>query len=133
MKTATGLAVIAFGAILALAVHASTPGFNINLAGLIIVAVGVAGLLLQSRTSGWLRRRVVLHGPVAEAPGSYTTERSPAYLVEDPATIVDDPAVLAAEVLGGEPGGHGDARGEKPSAPGDSAVQGSRLGQPFRT
>jgi hypothetical protein len=116
MKTATGLAVIAFGGILALAVHASTPGFNINLAGLIIMAAGVAGLLLRSRNSGWLRRRIVLHGDIAEAPGSYTTERSPAYLVEDPAAIVDDPAVLATEVLSGEPAGAGDARDGQPTA-----------------
>jgi hypothetical protein len=111
MKTATGLTAIAFGGILALAVHANTPGFNINLAGLIIMAAGVAGLLLRSRTSGWLRRRVVLHGNIADTPGSYTTERSPAYLVEDPAAIVDDPAALAAEVLGGEPAGAGKADG----------------------
>ena len=106
MKTATGLTVIAVGAILALAVHASTPGININLIGVILMAVGVAGLLLRSRTSGWLRRRIVLRTkpvPRRRSPvprrRSYATERSGAHLVEDPAAIVDDPALLAAEIL----------------------------------
>jgi len=99
MKTATGLTVMAVGAILALAVHANTPGINLNLAGVILMVVAVAGLLLRSRTSGWLRRRIVLRTSRTPRRRSYTTERSGAHLVEDPAAIVDDPALLAAEVL----------------------------------
>jgi hypothetical protein len=108
MKTATGLAVIAIGAILALAVHAHTPGININLAGVILMLVGVAGVLLRSRTSGWLRRRIVVRPDRVRRRRSYTTERSGAHLVEDPATIVDDPALLAAEVLNGGQAGADD-------------------------
>ncbi len=95
MRTATGLTLIAIGAILGLAVNASTPGINLHIVGLIIALTGVAGLLLRSRTTGWLRRRVVLHGNFADPgpqPEHGDDQQTPAYLVEDP-------AVLAAEVL----------------------------------
>ena len=92
MRTATGLTLIALGAILGLAVNASTPGINLHIVGLIIALTGAAGLLLRSRTTGWLRRRVVLSkAPGADPPHEHD-DRQPAYLVEDP-------AVLAAEVL----------------------------------
>ena len=93
MRTATGLTLIALGAILGLAVNASTPGINLHVVGLIIALTGGAGLLLRSRATGWLRRRVVLDGEAGEqAPHEHGDGPQPAYLVEDP-------AVLAAEVL----------------------------------
>ncbi len=93
MRTATGLTLIALGAILGLAVNASTPGINLHVVGLIIALTGGAGLLLRSRATGWLRRRVVLNSETGEdAPHEHGDRQAPAYLVEDP-------AVLAAEVL----------------------------------
>jgi hypothetical protein len=93
MRTATGLTLIALGAILGLAVNASTPGINLHVVGLIIALTGGAGLLLRSRATGWLRRRVVLDSEAGEdAPHEHGDRQAPAYLVEDP-------AVLAAEVL----------------------------------
>jgi uncharacterized membrane protein len=44
MKTATGLILIAIGAILAFAVTTNTSVFNLNVAGYVIMLVGLAGL-----------------------------------------------------------------------------------------
>ena len=60
MKTATGLSLVAIGAILAFAVSASPPGVNINIVGWIIMLTGVAGFLIPRRASGWLRSRVLV-------------------------------------------------------------------------
>jgi hypothetical protein len=60
MKTATGLTLVAIGAILAFAVNASPPGVNINVVGLIIMLTGVAGFLIPRRASSWLRGRVLV-------------------------------------------------------------------------
>ncbi len=60
MRTATGLTLIAIGAILAFAITAS-PGFlNIQTVGLILMATGAVGLALSQRNRNLLRRRVVV-------------------------------------------------------------------------
>jgi hypothetical protein len=59
MKTGVALAVIALGAILAFAVNGTPSGFNINIAGWVLMIVGVVGLLLPLRTYGWINQRVV--------------------------------------------------------------------------
>lgn len=60
MKTATGLTVIAIGAILAFAVTTS-PGFlSLHAVGWILMATGGAGILLTPRSQDWLRRRIVI-------------------------------------------------------------------------
>jgi hypothetical protein len=51
---------MAIGAILAFAVRAHTSVLNFQVAGLVIIAVGVAGMLLPGRGSDWLRRRIVV-------------------------------------------------------------------------
>ena len=92
MKTATGLALVAVGAILTFAVNAAIPGVNLQIVGLIVMLTGVAGLFVPARASGWLRRRIVLrgpHGPVVEE------------ISDDPypADVMRDPATLAARIL----------------------------------
>jgi hypothetical protein len=92
MKTATALALLAVGAILTFAVNAAIPGVNLQVAGLIVMLTGVAGLLIPARTSGWLRRRIVLrgpNGPVVEEADDH------AY----PSDVMRDPATLAARIL----------------------------------
>jgi hypothetical protein len=59
MKTATGLALIAIGAILTFAVTASPPFLNLQIVGLILIATGLAGVLIPKRGYGWLRRQMV--------------------------------------------------------------------------
>jgi hypothetical protein len=67
MRTATGLALIAIGALLAFAVTASPSFLNLQVAGWILILTGVAGLLVPRRGYGWLRRRVVVRRPRGEA------------------------------------------------------------------
>jgi len=59
MKTATGLAMIAVGAILAFAVTAHPSGLNLQAAGWVLILIGLAGMFVPRRGYGWLRRRVV--------------------------------------------------------------------------
>ena len=63
MRTATGLALIAIGAILAFAVTSSPSFLNFQVAGWVLILTGVAGLLVPRRGYGWLRRRVVVRRP----------------------------------------------------------------------
>ena len=60
MKTATGLTLVAIGAILAFAVTAHPSFLNLQVAGWVIMAVGIAGFFVPQRGYGWLRRRVVV-------------------------------------------------------------------------
>jgi hypothetical protein len=60
MRPATSLALIAIGAIFAFAVRAHPSFLNSQVAGLVIIVVGVAGMLLPGRGNQWLRRRIVL-------------------------------------------------------------------------
>ena len=63
MKTATGLGIIAVGAILAFAVTAHPHGLNLQAAGWVLIVIGLAGLFVPRRGYGWLRRRVVRRTP----------------------------------------------------------------------
>jgi hypothetical protein len=67
MRTATGLALVAIGAILAFAVTTSPSFLNLQVAGWILILTGVAGLFVPRRGYGWLRRRVVVRRPRGEA------------------------------------------------------------------
>lgn len=60
MKTATGLALVAIGAILAFAVTAHPSYLNLQVAGWVIIIVGIVGIFVPQRGYGWLRRRVIV-------------------------------------------------------------------------
>jgi hypothetical protein len=60
MKTATGLTLIAVGAILAFAVTAHPAYFDFQAAGWVIMLTGIAGLCIPRSGYGWLRRRMVV-------------------------------------------------------------------------
>jgi hypothetical protein len=104
MNTATGLALVAVGAILAVAVKAAIPGVNLQVAGLIIMLTGVAGMFVPARASGWLRRRIVLRGPQGPVVEEVKDDLYPADVMRDPATLAariladaraaDDPQML---------------------------------------
>jgi hypothetical protein len=96
MRTAIGLVILAAGAILTFAVSAQVPGINLRLAGLIIMATGIAELIAPSRAAAWLRRHGPLSGEVQEPPAD---EPEDPMEVAYPAYLLQDPAVLAAEVL----------------------------------
>ena len=59
MKTATGLALVAIGAILAFAVTGHPGWLNVQAAGWVLMLVGLAGMFIPRRGYGWLKRRVV--------------------------------------------------------------------------
>ena len=71
MRTATGLALVAIGAILAFAVTTSPSFLNLQVAGWILILTGVAGLFVPRRGYGWMRRVVVRRprGDAVEANG----------------------------------------------------------------
>jgi hypothetical protein len=73
MRTATGLTLVAIGAILAFAVRTSPSFLNLQVAGWVIMLTGVAGVFVPRRGPGWLRRRIVVRRPrgtaVDPAPG----------------------------------------------------------------
>jgi hypothetical protein len=60
MKTGTGLAVIAIGAILAFAVTANTSVINLNVAGWVLMIIGVIGLAIPRRGYAWVGRRLLV-------------------------------------------------------------------------
>jgi hypothetical protein len=63
MRTATGLALVAIGAILAFAVRTSPAFLNLQVTGWVIMLTGVAGVFIPRRNSTGLRRRVVVRRP----------------------------------------------------------------------
>jgi hypothetical protein len=64
MRTATGLMLVALGAILAFAVKGHPSWLDIQVVGWVIMLTGIAGMLLPRQGYGWLRRRMVLRrGP----------------------------------------------------------------------
>jgi hypothetical protein len=80
MKTATGLTLVAIGAIFAFAVTAHPSWINLQIAGWVIMLTGILGMVVSRRSYSWLRRRVIVRQP--GQPGG----RPPAIS----GTVVDD-------------------------------------------
>jgi hypothetical protein len=74
MRTATGLALVAIGAILAFAIRTSPSFLNLQVTGWVIMLTGVAGMFIPRRGSRSLRRRIIVRRPrgtaVSPASGS---------------------------------------------------------------
>lgn len=97
MRTATGLALVAIGAILAFAVTTSPSFLNLQVAGWILILTGVAGLFVPRRGYGWLRRRVVVRRPrggAVAANGEHRRFRNSRWFRQN---AIPDPRVEAAE------------------------------------
>jgi len=90
MRTASCLTLIAIGAIFALAVTAHPSFLNLQIAGVVIMATGVAGLLLPRRNQpGLLRRRTILRrGPRGPVVREVDETRLPPYVMLNPAVPV---------------------------------------------
>ena len=85
MKTATCLALIAIGAILTFAVTAHPSFLNLQVAGVVIMLTGVAGLFLPKPSQGWLHRRTILRrGPRGRVAGHVEETRYPPYVMLNP-------------------------------------------------
>lgn len=99
MKTATGLMLIALGAILAFAVNGHPPWLNIQVVGWVIMLTGGVGMLIPAAGYAAVRRRVVRrrvgrNGPVTEV----FERRYPPYIKLNPQGLPagEDPADLVA-------------------------------------
>ena len=99
MRTASCLTLIAIGAILTFAVTAHPSFLNPQIAGVVIMATGVAGLLLPRRNQpGWLRRRTILRrGPRGRVVGEVDETRLPPY-------VMLNPGASGQETGGSQPG-----------------------------
>ncbi|MEP7022692.1 MAG: hypothetical protein ABJB47_02550 [Actinomycetota bacterium] len=102
MKTATGLTLVAIGAILAFAVKAHPSFLNLQIAGWVIIIVGLAGLLVPQRGYGWLRRRVVVRrsSPRSRPVARVEETRAPGYVMLEPVGPVDEAEATAAPAPG---------------------------------
>jgi hypothetical protein len=99
MRTASCLTLIAIGAILTFAVTGH-PGFlNLQIAGVVIMATGVAGMVIPRRNQpGWLRRRTILRrGPRGPVIGRVDETRPPLY-------VMLNPGASQRESTGAQPG-----------------------------
>jgi hypothetical protein len=77
MRTASCLTLIAIGAIFTFAVKAHPSFLDLQVAGVVIMATGVAGLFLPRRgQQGWLRRRTI-PAQGAAGPRRGTGQRNP--------------------------------------------------------
>jgi hypothetical protein len=88
MKIGSSLALICIGAILAFAVTANTSVFNLHTAGWVLMIIGLIGVLLPNRASGWLGRRLL----VRRSYPSGRVERIPV-----PPYVAHNPGVSALE------------------------------------
>ena len=89
MKTATGLTLIALGAILAFAVNGHPSFLNIQVVGWVVMLTGLVGLLFPQRGYGWLQRRIVRQQRGPAGPVTEVDERrySP-YIMLNPGSLV---------------------------------------------
>ena len=100
MKIATGLTLLAVGAIFAFAVRTSPPGINIHTVGWVIMLTGVAGILLPYRASGWLRRaRITVRRTRAEQAFGRRDRAGHSDRGSSPPYVLRDPAALASAIL----------------------------------
>lgn len=101
MRTATGLCLIALGAILAFAVNGHPSFLNIQVVGWVVMLTGLAGMLVPRSGYAAVRRRIVRR---RTGPGGPVTEvderRYPPYIKLNPNAVVtddfDDPGDLVS-------------------------------------
>jgi len=86
MKTATGLFLIALGAVLAFAVNGHPWFINLQVVGWILMVLGAIGLALPRRGYGWLRRQMVIKRGPDGRPAAWTRSQASApYMMLNPA------------------------------------------------
>jgi protein-S-isoprenylcysteine O-methyltransferase Ste14 len=83
MKTGTGLALIAVGAILAFAVNASSSVINLHVAGYVLMLIGIAGMAIPRRGYGWMGRRIFVRRTERQR-GRVAEVTYPPYMVRNP-------------------------------------------------
>ena len=93
MKTATGLFLIALGAVLAFAVNGHPWFLNLQVVGWILMVLGAIGLAMPRRGYGWLRRQMVVKRGPDGRPVAWTRSKAQApYMMLNPATSAEGTA-----------------------------------------
>jgi hypothetical protein len=102
MKTGTGLALICVGAILAFAVTANNSVFNWNIAGWVIMLVGLFGLVIPRRGYAWVSRKLTVRQAHAR-PGNRSNDEViyPSNVGRNPANSRVPAALPAPGAVGG--------------------------------
>lgn len=86
MKTATGLTLVALGAVLAFAVNGHPWFLNLQIVGWILMIIGVIGMFIPRRGYGWLRRQMVVRRtPEGQRVLGVREKRYPPYIMINPA------------------------------------------------
>ena len=86
MKTATGLFLIALGAVLAFAVNGHPWFINLQVVGWILMVLGAIGLAMTRRGYGWLRRQMVVKRGPDGRPVAWTRSKAQTpYMMLNPA------------------------------------------------
>ena len=86
MKTASGLTLIALGAVLAFAVNGHPSFLNLQIVGWILMIIGVLSLVIPRRGYGWLRRQMVVRRtPDGRRVLGVREKRYPPYIMINPA------------------------------------------------
>jgi hypothetical protein len=107
MKTGTGLAVVAVGAILAFAVTANTSVFNLNTAGWVLMVIGVIGLAIPRRGYAWVGRRLFVRQARWRPRNRVEEVVYPTYVNRNPANTRVQAGLPAPGALGSqEAAGH---------------------------
>lgn len=99
MKTATGLMLIALGAILAFAVNGHPSWLNIQVVGWVIMLTGGVGMLIPDAGYAAVRRRVIRRRIGTDGPVTEVYERRyPPYIRLNPQSLpaAEDPADLVS-------------------------------------
>jgi hypothetical protein len=106
MKTATGLTLLAIGAILTFAVTANLWFFNIHIAGVVIMLTGLAGLFIPRRHYSWLNQRLVQRSTRSWPNGQVveTKETSyPPYVVTNPGSSAQQAGLPSIPTIPADP------------------------------
>jgi hypothetical protein len=106
MKTATGLTLLAIGAIFAFAVTANTSVFNLHVAGYVIMLAGLAGLFIPRKEYSRLSRRLVQRRTRAWPSGTVVETREtevPPYVVQNPNVAEEETGLLAIPSIPPDP------------------------------
>jgi ABC-type transport system involved in cytochrome bd biosynthesis fused ATPase/permease subunit len=93
VKTASGLTLLAIGAVLAFAVHGHPWFINLQVVGWIIMVVGLVGMFVPRSGYGWLRRQMVTRtGPDGRSRVSIRQKRYPPYIMINPKAVAAESA-----------------------------------------
>jgi hypothetical protein len=127
MRTASGLMLVALGAILAFAVRGHPSFLNIQVVGWVIMLTGVAGMAMPRRGYGWLRRRMVLRRGEHGRPVASRVEetRYPPYVMLNPGS----PAATTVIADAGKPKDR-PAAGDSPTIVDEAGEGGARAVRP---